>query len=269
MKIFIFGSNGMLGSYVKSYLSKKYTVIPFTRQDYDIVNLSIDSLDFLLSNQIEQDDIVINCAGVIPQSSKQRDINTRLYFIINSIFPIILSMICDKYNCKMIHITTDCVFSGKAGNYDETSIPDERNDYGISKSLGEICKATIIRTSIIGEEINNRSLLEWVKSNNGKEINGYVNHYWNGVTCLQLAKIIDNIIENNIFWNGVKHIFSPESVSKYELVSMINKIYDLNISINEFSTENSANKTLTSIYTNMFTIPNLFEQIMEMKNYNF
>lgn len=270
MKIFIFGSNGMLGNYVKSYLSQYYQIIPLTRNDYDLTNLSIESLNiFLLNKQLKIGDVVINCAGIIPQSlnkeNKQRNINIRLYFIINSIFPIVLSMICSKYQAKMIHITTDCVFSGKDGNYDETSLPDEINDYGMSKSLGEICDSTIIRTSIIGEEINNkRSLLEWVKSNKGKEINGYINHYWNGVTCLQLAKIIYNIIEKQLYWKGIRHIFS-NTVSKYELISMINDIYDLNIKINKYETE-KVDKTLKSNYL-IFDIPNLSIQIEELKNY--
>jgi|TARA_B110000902_G_scaffold261298_1_gene335803 dTDP-4-dehydrorhamnose reductase len=268
--IFIFGSNGMLGNYVKSYLSKTYTIISFTRKDYDLSKLSIDTLTQLLkSKNIKENDIVINCAGVIPQASNQRGLNTRLYFTINSLFPVILSQICDKYEAKMIHITTDCVFSGKNGNYNENSIHDEINDYGLSKSLGELCKATIIRTSIIGEEIKNkRSLLEWVKSNSGNEINGYTNHYWNGVTCLHLSKIVEDIITKNNFWNGVRHIFSPKSVSKYELVSMINDIYNLNIKINKLETENSVNKTITSMYDNNFVIPDLFQQIKEMKEFN-
>lgn len=267
MKIFIFGSNGMLGNYIKSYLSKSYNIIRLTRKDYDLSKLSIDTLTQLLkSKNIQKNDIIINCAGVIPQASKQRGLNTRLYFTINSLFPVILSQICEKFKAKMIHITTDCVFSGKDGNYNENSIHDEINDYGLSKSLGELCKATIIRTSIIGEEIkNNRSLLEWVKSNSGNEINGYTNHYWNGVTCLQLAKIVKTIISKNKFWYGIKHVFSPKSVSKYELVSMINKVYNLDIKINKFETTNAIDKTMTSIYDNDFIVPELVEQIKEQK----
>ena len=87
-------------------------------------------------------------------------------------------------------------FTGKKGSYNEDDLHDEINDYGTSKSLGELCDATIIRTSIIGEELRNkRSLLEWVKSNAHGEINGYDNHYWNGVTCLQLSFFIKDIIE--------------------------------------------------------------------------
>lgn len=270
MKILLFGSNGMLGNYIKSFLYKDYKITSLTRRDYDLSKLSIDTLTTLLTEKnIKENDIIINCAGVIPQASKQRGLNTRLYFKINSLFPVILSQICDKFKAKMIHITTDCVFSGKDGMYNENSIHDEINDYGLSKSLGELCNATIIRTSIIGEEIKNkRSLLEWVKSNSGNEINGYTNHYWNGVTCLQLAKIVKSIITKNKFWYGVRHIFNHRSVSKYELVSMINKIYNLDIKINKFETKNSINKTITSIYGKDFAIPDLFDQIKEMKEFN-
>ena len=271
MKIFIFGSNGMLGNYIKSYLSKSYEIIPLTRKDYDLSQLSINSLNDLLKSQnLQKDDIIINCAGVIPQASKQRGLNTRLYFTINSLFPVMLSQICDKLGAKMIHITTDCVFSGKDGNYNENSLHDEINDYGMSKSLGELSKATIIRTSIIGEEVNNkRSLVEWVISNKNNTINGYKNHYWNGVTCLQLAKIIQIIIHNNNFWNGVRHIYSPHTVSKYELVSMINNTYELNIIINPFETEFRSDKSISTIYNinNEFNIPDLKEQIDEIKKY--
>lgn len=266
VNIFLFGSNGMLGNYMQSILSKDYSILSLTRKEYDISKLDINTLDdFLKSKNIYDNDIIINCAGVIPQSSKQRGTNTRLYFIINSLFPVILSQLCDKYNAKMIHITTDCVFSGKDGNYDEKSVHDEINDYGISKSLGELCKATIIRTSIIGEEINNkRSLLEWVRGNSEKEINGYINHYWNGVTCLQLSKIVKQIIKNNSFWYGVKHVYSPRIISKYELVSIINDVYNLNIKINKFSTKETVNKTMTSIWSHDYKIPDLVEQIKEL-----
>jgi len=152
----------MLGNYIVKYLRNfNYDIISLTRSDYDLSKLNITTLDKLLIEKgLQKDDIIINCAGVIPQASKQRTLDSKLYFTINSMFPVILSMICEKYDTRMIHITTDCVFSGKDGNYNENSLHDEINDYGVSKSLGELCNATIIRTSIIGEEIyNKRSLL--------------------------------------------------------------------------------------------------------------
>ena len=145
------------------------------------------------------------------------------------------------------------------------------SEYGVSKSLGEMCyNTTIIRTSIIGEERKNKySLLEWVKKHNNNTINGYTNHLWNGVTCLQLAKIINQIINNNIWWKGVRHIFSPNTVSKYELVNIINDVYKLNNTVVKFKTNNNIDKTLCTNYetNHLFNIPNLIDQICELKNF--
>jgi dTDP-4-dehydrorhamnose reductase len=233
----------------------------------DLEYLSFDKLRNLLI-ELKENDVIINCAGVIPQASKDKELTKRNYYKINSIYPVMLSMIAYYNNARFIHITTDCVFSGKDGNYDENCIHDEINDYGTSKSLGELSYGTIIRTSIIGEEkFNKRSLLEWVISNSGKEINGFVNHYWNGVTCLQLAKIIYKIIEENLYWEGVKHIFSPTIVNKYELCKFINNIYELNINIKELTTER-VDKSINSIYENIFDIPEIEEQIKEQKEFN-
>lgn len=118
----------------------------------------------------------------------------------------------------MIHPTTDCVFSGKKGGYVETDVHDELGSYGMSKSLGEPVGCTCIRTSIIGRELfNKKSFLEWVISNNNGTISGWSNHMWNGITCLEYCGVIEKIINEHLFWSGVKHIYSPTSVSKHEM----------------------------------------------------
>jgi hypothetical protein len=97
----------------------------------------------------------------------------------------------------------NCVFNGAEGGYVESSPHTAMDIYGRSKSLGESESATIIRTSIIGEELSNKlSLVEWVKSQAGKSVNGYLNHFWNGITCLQFAKICDYMLKNDLFWKG-------------------------------------------------------------------
>jgi len=267
MKVFLFGGNGMLGNYVRSYLSQNnIQVIPLIRKDFDLEELSVLSLKkFLEEKGLGADDVIVNCAGVIPQASKDRELSKRNYYKINSILPIILSML----TTHMIHITTDCVFSGATGEYHEYSNHDEINDYGTSKSLGELCDGTIIRTSIIGEEmVNKRSLLEWVISNENRTINGFSNHFWNGVTCLQLAKIIYEIINQNLYWKGVRHIYSPTTVSKYELCTMISDIYELNIKVNEYNTE-KVDKSLSTVYEVHGNIPELKEQLKEMRDFCF
>lgn len=272
--IFIFGSSGMLGNYVYSYLKYKFNnfnIIPFTSKNFDILNNNFTNLETLLNNfDIKNNDIIINCVGLIPQViSNNIELNTFKYFKINTLFPNWLALISLKYKINVIHASTDCVFDGNKGNYNENDIHTETNDYGKSKSMGENPEITIIRTSIVGEEMKNkRSLLEWVISNKDCEIKGYLNHYWNGITCYQYALIVEKIIEENLFWKGVRHIYSPTSVSKYELVNMINNIYDLNIKINKFKCDKSCDKTLDTIYkeNEYFDVPELIKQIKTQKN---
>lgn len=273
MTIYIFGSNGMLGNYIKLYLrQQKESVVCFTRNDLDVATVTYDKLHQLFANYIiNEGDIIINCVGIIPQSKDINDTSIRSYFFINSLFPNMLSTVALQYKMKFLHITTDCVFSGSKGKYLETDQHDETSVYGVSKSLGELSyNATIIRTSIIGEEHKNKySLLEWVKSYSGETINGFKNHYWNGVTCLQLAKIIDKIIKEDIWWQGVRHIFSPQSVTKCRLVEIINQEYRLENTINPIVTDTTIDKTLDTIYdTNrLFNIPDIENQIKEQVNY--
>lgn len=274
MTIFIFGANGMLGTYMKTFLkSQDKACICFTRHDLDVSTVTYNTIEKLFNKYtIHENDVLINCIGIIPQSKNINDTSSRNYFLINSLFPNMLSTIASLNKMKFIHVTTDCVFSGSKGNYVETDEHDEINNYGVSKSLGELgYNATVIRTSIIGEELKNKySLLEWVKKHNNTSLNGYTNHHWNGVTCLQLAKIINKIIDENMWWIGIKHIFSPTSVTKYELVKMINDTYELNNTIKPLETENAVNKTLNSIsvVNGTFNIPELDVQIEELRKFS-
>jgi dTDP-4-dehydrorhamnose reductase len=191
--------------------------------------------------------------------------------MVNSIFPRRLAKLCEQYGVRMIHPTTDCVYKGTIGNYNENNEHDITDVYGRTKSLGEPENCMVIRTSIIGEEVGSkRSLVEWIKGNTNGEINGYLNHLWNGVTCLQFAKITKKIIDEDLFWIGTKHLHS-NVVNKYELSSMINKHYGLNININPVETETTVDRSLSTIYTGTLTkfdIPDLDTQIKEMAEYH-
>ena len=261
MKIVIFGSNGMLGNYLKSYLGKKYELLPLTRKDIDISIADESKLLQFMHDNINKDDIIINACAIL----KQDENNIIDMIKVNSLFPHILAKFKKEVGCNVIHITTDGVFSGKKGSYIESDEHDGIDVYGKSKSLGENPTITNIRTSIIGEEkTNNKYLLEWVISNKGKVIEGYENHLWNGVTCLELAKLIDRIIKDNKYWNGVRHVFSPDTVSKYELINMINKIYDLNITVNKKTTNNNCYRNLQTSFTPLIN-KSLYNQIAELK----
>jgi len=166
MKIFVLGYTGMLGRYVYIYLkSKNYNVIGLSRIELDASKIAeAEDLDFL---NLSTDDVIINCMGIIKQ---RKNINKLEFIKVNSVFPYILANACEKISCNLLQISTDCVWTGLQGNYNEHCKHDATDIYGVTKSLGEPENATVIRTSIIGEEIKQaRSLVEWIKSNKNKE----------------------------------------------------------------------------------------------------
>ena len=266
-KIILFGSTGMLGRYIYSYfINTPQTTL--TKINFRISNDTLESLEkVLMENEINDETCVINCIGLIPQRKSVLSMDKE-YFLVNSVFPHLLWSICKKYNAKMIQPTTDCVYSGKGGFYMEHDEPDENNAYGSSKSLGEPNGCTILRTSIIGKElVNKKSFLEWVISNNNNKINGFTNHALNGITCLEYCKIIEQIITKNLFWNGVRHIYSPTPKSKYELACIIADTFSLTIEIEPLESSVASNKTLLSNYDKLFEIPELEEQINDLKGF--
>lgn len=262
--IYILGSNGMLGRYVYDYLLYKslYQVTGLTRNDIDVGNLT--EARNKLETIIKSGDVVINCMGI---TNKRPDISLEEMYIVNSIFPHIIDRICQRKQANLIHPSTDCVFTGKVGNYDLNAIKDEESDYGLSKSIGENLYGSVIRVSIIGEEERRQTgLLSWCQQNRNKIVNGFTNHFWNGVTCLQWAKLVDKIIRNKDFWQGVRVYqskFKGENfVSKANLVRCISETYNLNIDVVDTETKLN-NKTLRGEVVDK----DLTEQIKEMYDY--
>lgn len=256
--VILFGSTGMLGNTIYEYFTFKkiYEVICINRNHFDICKNDKHDL-YNLFKLFPNNCVIVNAIGLIPHSGNQNDDD---YYKINSEFPKTLDELCNIFNHTFIHITTDCVFNGKDTvcnfkGYTESDIKNEENIYGKSKALGEeLTNATIIRTSIIGEQNvseinkNNLSLLQWVRSMalENKSINGYCNHYWNGVSCLRLAELIHKMIEKKLFWIGVRHVFTDKHVSKYELILYINEIYNLNLTIKKVECPVTINKTLST-----------------------
>jgi dTDP-4-dehydrorhamnose reductase len=264
MRIFIFGANGMLGTYFSKYFNEKYEVIPLTRSQCDIAHLNDNYLFNLLVNKFKfkNDDIILNAAGII----KQRDFDLTELISVNSLFPHLLAEFKSIVNCNVIHVTTDCVYSGAKGNYNENDLHDCLDEYGKSKSLGESNKLTVIRTSIIGEELNNKkSLIAWCQSQKNQTVKGYTNHFWNGVTCLELCHYIDDLIKQNNFWTGIRHVFSEPMMNKYEMVKLFSKVYSLNLTVQPVEV-NMCDRSLSSIY-NLPVTKTIPEQVLEQANF--
>jgi dTDP-4-dehydrorhamnose reductase len=270
MKVIILGSKGMLGKYVWTYLSQTdMECVGVNRDLLDASTATEEKLEELFFNQIkfiEKGDVVINCMGTIkPRVDSLGDLNA---ILVNSVFPRLLANVCEKHGLKLIHPTTDCVYSGLKGSYDENDKYDVSDVYGMSKAIGEPNNCTVIRTSIIGEEVNQgRSLVEWIKSSANTTVNGFTNHYWNGVTCLQFAKVCEEIIKTNNFWVGTKHVHS-NTLNKQELVQTVSDVYDLNIIVEPKETPIKCDRTMSTIHNHGFKIPTLLEQIKEMKDFS-
>ncbi len=262
-KVLVVGSTGMLGFAVSSYFkSHDYNVVDISRSEFDIANDPVSKFESYLGGV----DLVINCAGVIKPTIAKNSIENVLK--INSLFPRNLAKVCAKRGIKCFHITTDCVYSGRKGKYTEEDLFDADDLYGLSKNAGENTECMVIRTSIIGEENGqSRSLLEWAKSQYGKEVNGFTNHLWNGVTTLYLAEIVESIFKNNLYRHGIFHVHSPNTVTKFELLHLFNKVYDLNLIINSAEAKEACDRSMSSIYplSSRVASKSLEQQIKEMK----
>lgn len=267
VKIAILGSTGMLGNAVSDYFLGKenYQVYLSSRDEacekenhfyFDATNPS--------SSVLPQVDYVINCIGVIKPFMKKGIENA---IVVNSIFPHKFANFCKENNTKMIHITTDCVFSGKTGRYFESSLHDCLDEYGKTKSLGEPNNCMVIRTSIIGQEIkNNVSLVEWARSQKGKEVRGFTNHLWNGVTTTEYAKICDQIIQKNLYKEELYHVYS-NYVNKFQLLNLISDSLSLGLQVSPHQTEESCDRTLATEKDLMskLEISTIEEQIKNLK----
>jgi len=236
MKILILGSSGILSKTLQLYLSKKnidFLTISRERnsnRNFYLKNISnfknLEQLIFKIKPKY-----IINCIGVTKFNNTYK--NKKLTILLNTKMPIYLAELCKLNKIYFLHISTDCVFSGKKGNYSDNSYKDTKDLYGLSKNKGEVKNkfTTTIRTSFIGPELNTKkSLLSWFL-NEKKFVRGYGKAFFSGITSLELSKIIYNyFIKKNILQNKIINIGSRRT-SKFTLLTKIRKIFKKNINI--------------------------------------
>jgi dTDP-4-dehydrorhamnose reductase len=246
MRILLLGGSGMLGHRLWINLRKEHEVwvtvrtngsefpnVPEFPQNY--VRPMVDALYFdqvIRALASIQPDLVINCIGLIKQQGHlARD--PLLSISLNAMFPHRLSLVCRASKIRMIHISTDCVFSGKQGNYVETDQSDAEDLYGRTKFLGEVAyppHCVTLRTSIIGREIKTKlGLMEWFLAQTGS-IHGYTRAIFTGFTTDELSRIILKQVIPNPSLNGMYHV-SSDPISKYELLCLAKDAFRKEIEI--------------------------------------
>ena len=196
-----------------------------------VPGLDVENLDSLTRMfATVKPDIVINCIGIVKQLADAND--PLIALPINALLPHRLARLAQVAGARLVHMSTDCVFSGRKGDYVESDLPDAYDLYGRSKLLGEVDypNAITLRTSIIGHElIGNRSLIDWFLSQ-ADEVQGYTKAIFSGLPTVEVAQIIyDHVIPNSDL-HGLYHV-SSDPINKYELLSLVANAYGKDISI--------------------------------------
>ena len=243
MKILILGGDGMLGHQLFKYLQECYDVRCTLHQDksnytkYGFYNeknsyTGIDVMSFERVEEVVYDfmpEILVNCVGIIKQQSIAKEAIPCIE--INALLPHRLALLCKKVGARLIHFSTDCIFSGEKGNYLESDPSDAGDLYGKTKFLGEVKDdfCLTLRTSIIGPELSRkRSLLEWFLAQEGT-IKGFRKAIYSGFTSLEMSRIIELMILNPKAF-GVYHV-SSEPINKYDLCLMFKNKFKHHVEI--------------------------------------
>jgi len=236
MRILILGGSGMLGHQLFKHLKDRHDVRATLRQEiaaftkFNIFNSrnAYSGIDVRSTDKLEEifndfhPNVVVNAVGIIKQLPSAKESIPSI--AINALFPHQLALICQQKTTRMIHLSTDCVFSGKKGNYREKDPADAQDLYGRTKLLGEVGEKPCItlRTSMIGKElIRKESLLEWFLSRK-ESVKGFKNAIFSGFTTQELSRIIEMIVTQYPTASGVYHV-SSDPISKYDLLLMIKK----------------------------------------------
>jgi dTDP-4-dehydrorhamnose reductase len=249
MKILVLGANGMLGHALVNSLTQGDDISVYASTRANAVNPALSKLPAL---QIISDvdvshietleaaivnvkpDVVINCIGLVKQYKDSEDLQKAMQ--LNAVLPHQIAALCALNKARLIHISTDCVFSGLKGDYLESDPADAKDIYGVSKFLGEVDypHALTLRTSIIGHELPNASgqthgLVEWFLAQ-GKECSGYTKAVFSGLPTVVLANLIRDVVLKKPDLRGVYHV-SAAPISKYNLLKLVAKAYGKQIEL--------------------------------------
>ncbi len=245
MKILVLGASGMLGNAMVRVLSEDATstVVGTVRSgaakrffapgiaDRLIVGVDVENQDALVKLFADvRPDVVVNCIGLVKQLAQAED--PLMALPVNALLPHRLARLCELSGARLVHMSTDCVFSGKKGGYRETDFPDAEDLYGRSKFLGEVAypHSITLRTSIIGHELQSaHGLIGWFLAQDTK-CKGYTRAIFSGFPTVVLAKIIRDVVLPRTDLSGVYHV-AAQPISKYDLLRLVAEVYGKSIEI--------------------------------------
>lgn len=271
-KILVLGTNGMAGHLIYNYLKRElenFDIISIARKhirydaDYELDIKNLKNIETLILENNPH--TIINCIGILNKNAEDNPADS---ILINSYFPHFLEKVTSKLQTKIIHLSTDCVFSGSKGNYKENDIKDATGFYALTKSLGEINnnKDLTIRTWIIGPDLNPNGigLFNWYTKQTGI-VKGYKNAIWTGVTTLELAKFIQIKIDSGL--TGIIHLVNNTSISKHDLICLFNDVFSCKLTVEPFEDYN-INKSLVNTRLDLdYDFKFYLEMVKDMKDW--
>lgn len=250
MRVLILGGTGMLGhklyQHVRTQSADVYCTIrgSVNGSGLDRIGLAeppgtlIPGVDVMEWSRVEavlreiRPEAVVNCVGIVKQRAEARAALPSI--TINALLPHRLSALLDEWGGRLMHVSTDCVFSGRRGRYVEADPPDAEDLYGRSKLLGEVVEskaALTLRTSMIGRELReHRSLLDWLLGQQGRTIKGFRRALYSGLTTNELARVIWDVVRDQSDLNGLYHVTS-DTISKYDLLKLVVDVFGLDIRV--------------------------------------
>ena len=276
MRVLVMGVSGMLGHKVyrtfaatdhEVYGALRKPVREFQRYGLFDPERVIEGIDALIPETVERaflaarPDVVINCVGLVKPFAK----DPALTIEINAAFPHRLARYCELVGARLLQVSTDCVFSGRDGNYTEQSVPDPEDLYGRTKLLGEVVHGPhlTVRTSIIGRELgSSHSLVEWILSQQG-EANGFVNAIFTGLSTLAFSRVLVALVDLRDI-HGLLHV-AGERVNKYELLALVVKHFGLDLTVRRHEDFYSDRSLVAQPFRELgISVPSMEEMVAEM-----
>src|SRR5215471_11462902 len=245
MRAIVLGVTGMLGHKLLQRLRAEHEIAGTIRESAADANLLRILSGTKLYPEVHADDlwsieraiddwgaqVVLNCMGIVKQVKAASDPITSI--AINSLLPHQLAQLTASRGAKLIHFSTDCVFSARRGHYVEDDVPDPVDLYGRSKLLGEVAGpgALTLRTSIVGRELRGHlGLIDWFLSQRGCRIRGFVRALYSGLTTIAAADLVARLVRDHPDVEGLWHV-SADPISKFDLLQIVKRVYGLDIDI--------------------------------------